>query len=104
MIDQIDKFQVCVLLYRCIVSALTRILDTGETLETHSSMRKFPFTHHFIIFSNHTNSYYVIRDDMLGYYIEDIVQRLTSRQENDGWQVCISPVCCLESLNDISTI
>lgn len=26
---------------------------------------------------------------MLGYYVDDISQRLAARQENDGWQVCI---------------
>lgn len=36
--------------------------------------------------------YYVLRDDMLGYYVEDISQRLAARQENDGWQVCIDLV------------
>ena len=32
-------------------------------------------------------SYYVLRDDMLGYYVNDIAERLATRGEADGWQV-----------------
>jgi hypothetical protein len=31
--------------------------------------------------------YYILRGDMLGYYINDLVQRLDTRREEDGWQV-----------------
>ena len=31
--------------------------------------------------------YYVLRDDMLGYYVNDIAERLAARRESDGWQV-----------------
>lgn len=31
--------------------------------------------------------YYVLREDMLGYYVNDLVERLNARGEDDGWQV-----------------
>jgi hypothetical protein len=31
--------------------------------------------------------YYVLRDDMLGYYMNDIVERLSTRQDGQGWEV-----------------
>jgi len=33
------------------------------------------------------HSYYVLRDEMLVYYVDDISERLATRQETDGWQV-----------------
>jgi hypothetical protein len=32
-------------------------------------------------------SYYVLRNDMLAYFVNDIIERLATRQESDGWQV-----------------
>src|ERR1700729_3660524 len=31
--------------------------------------------------------FYILRDDMLGYYLNDIVERLSTRQQYDGWEV-----------------
>ena len=31
--------------------------------------------------------YYILKDDMLAYYVNDILQRLSARQEHDGWEV-----------------
>ena len=31
--------------------------------------------------------YYVLRDDMLAFYVNDTMQRLATRQEQDGWEV-----------------
>lgn len=52
------------------------------------STRRFPL-HISFTYPNCEARYYVLRDDMLGFYVEDISQRLAARQENDGWQVCI---------------
>jgi len=49
-----------------------------------------------ISLTGENNSYYVLRDDMLGYYVDDIAQRLAARQENEGWQVCFCPHCNLK--------
>lgn len=31
--------------------------------------------------------YYIIRDDMLGYLVDDVKERLTSHQEGQPWEV-----------------
>jgi hypothetical protein len=36
------------------------------------------------------NAYYVLRDDMLGYFVGDILEQFASRREGDGWEVCSS--------------
>ncbi|OBZ74388.1 Importin-13 [Grifola frondosa] len=33
------------------------------------------------------NAYYILREDMLGYYVNDVLQRLSTRQEHEGWEV-----------------
>jgi hypothetical protein len=32
-------------------------------------------------------SYYILRNDMLGYYVNQIIDNLSSRHESDGWEV-----------------
>jgi hypothetical protein len=33
--------------------------------------------------------YYVLRDDMLGYYVNDIAERLAAKHEDQGWEVSL---------------
>lgn len=46
------------------------------------------------------NAYYVLRDDMLGYYVDDIAQRLATRQENEGWQEIEATLHCIMSVQE----
>ncbi|KAF4611624.1 hypothetical protein D9613_003989 [Agrocybe pediades] len=46
------------------------------------------------------NAYYVLRDDMLGYFINDIAERLASRQESDGWQEIEGTLHCIMSIQE----
>ncbi|KAF9456910.1 armadillo-type protein [Collybia nuda] len=46
------------------------------------------------------NAYYVLREDMLGYYVDDVTQRLNSRQENDGWQDIEATLHCIVSIQE----
>lgn len=48
-----------------------------------SSFSLNPFKEHIYLFSR----YYVLREDMLGYYVNDLVERLNAKREEDGWQV-----------------
>ena len=32
------------------------------------------------------NRFYILRDDMLGYYLNDIKERLSGRRQHDGWE------------------
>ncbi|KDR78193.1 hypothetical protein GALMADRAFT_65460 [Galerina marginata CBS 339.88] len=46
------------------------------------------------------NAYYVLRDDMLGYYVNDIAERLAVRQEADGWQEIEATLHCIMSIQE----
>lgn len=34
------------------------------------------------------NAYYILRDDMIAYYVNDLAQHLSVRQPNGSWEVC----------------
>jgi len=57
----------------------------GETSEIPLSMRKYFLGRHDV--NQHILSYYVLRDEMLAYYVNDIAGRLAARLENDSWRV-----------------
>ncbi|RDB17659.1 Importin-13 [Hypsizygus marmoreus] len=46
------------------------------------------------------NAYYVLRDSMLGYFVDDIAQRLASRQESDGWEEIEATLHCIASIQE----
>ncbi|KAF8637543.1 hypothetical protein AX17_002750 [Amanita inopinata Kibby_2008] len=46
------------------------------------------------------NAYYILRDDMLGYYINDIMECLATRQENQGWQDIEAILHCIMSIQE----
>ncbi|KAF5376630.1 hypothetical protein D9615_007856 [Tricholomella constricta] len=46
------------------------------------------------------NAYYVLRHDMLGYYVGDVAQRVASRQENDGWEEIEATLHCITSIQE----
>ncbi|KAF9443602.1 ARM repeat-containing protein [Macrolepiota fuliginosa MF-IS2] len=46
------------------------------------------------------NAYYVLREDMLGYYINDLVQRLNAKREEDGWQEMEATLHCVMSIQE----
>ncbi|KAF5347245.1 hypothetical protein D9756_009920 [Leucocoprinus leucothites] len=46
------------------------------------------------------NAYYVLREDMLGYYVNDLVQRLNARGPNDGWQDIEATLHCIMSIQE----
>ena len=69
--DQRDKFQA----YR---------RDVGDTL-----INAYVCTRELFAADNTYRNprYYILKDDMLAYYVNDILQRLSARQEHDGWEV-----------------
>ncbi|KAG6844170.1 hypothetical protein H0H87_009289 [Tephrocybe sp. NHM501043] len=44
--------------------------------------------------------YYVLRHDMLGYLVDDAIQRISSRQEQDGWQEIEATLHCITSIQE----
>ncbi|KAF8962197.1 armadillo-type protein [Flammula alnicola] len=46
------------------------------------------------------NAYYVLRDDMIGYYVNDIAERLAARQEGDHWQDIEATLHCIMSIQE----
>ncbi|KAG6901557.1 hypothetical protein C0995_010614 [Termitomyces sp. Mi166 len=46
------------------------------------------------------NAYYVLRHDMLGYLVEDAIQRLNVKQEQDGWQEIEATLHCITSIQE----
>ncbi|PPR02897.1 hypothetical protein CVT24_002281, partial [Panaeolus cyanescens] len=46
------------------------------------------------------NAYYVLRGDMLEYFIKDIADRLATRQESDGWQEIEATLHCIMSIQE----
>ncbi|KAG5640713.1 hypothetical protein DXG03_007470 [Asterophora parasitica] len=46
------------------------------------------------------NAYYVLRHDMLGYYVGDVAQRLETRQESDGWEEVEATLHCITSIQE----
>ncbi|KAJ3573233.1 hypothetical protein NP233_g2568 [Leucocoprinus birnbaumii] len=46
------------------------------------------------------NAYYVLREDMLGYYVNDLVQRLNAKGPDDGWQDVEATLHCIMSIQE----
>ncbi|KZP33116.1 ARM repeat-containing protein [Athelia psychrophila] len=46
------------------------------------------------------NAFYILREDMLGYYLKELVERLTSRQGFDGWEEIESTLHCVMSIQE----
>ncbi|KAF8188698.1 armadillo-type protein [Pholiota molesta] len=46
------------------------------------------------------NAYYVLRNDMLAYFVNDIIERLATRQESDGWQEIEATLHCIMSIQE----
>jgi hypothetical protein len=51
-------------------------------------MRKVQFDYLFL--QSYRNRYYVLRDEMLICYINDLVDLLASVQDKKEWQVCVT--------------
>ncbi|THH20956.1 hypothetical protein EW146_g521 [Bondarzewia mesenterica] len=46
------------------------------------------------------NAYYVLRDDMLAYYVNDIVDRLSKGEEVNGWEEIEATLHCIMSIQE----
>ncbi|KAH7905355.1 armadillo-type protein [Hygrophoropsis aurantiaca] len=46
------------------------------------------------------NAYYILRDDMLGYYLNDIQVRLSNRREGEGWEEIEASLHCIMSVQE----
>ncbi|KAF8147686.1 armadillo-type protein [Crassisporium funariophilum] len=46
------------------------------------------------------NAFYVLRNDMLGYYVNDIAERLSTRADTDGWQEIEATLHCVMSIQE----
>ncbi|CCM04086.1 uncharacterized protein FIBRA_06245 [Fibroporia radiculosa] len=46
------------------------------------------------------NAYYILRDDLLGFYVNDILERLASRQEHDGWEEIEGSLHCIMAVQE----
>jgi hypothetical protein len=49
-------------------------------------MRKLLHLLMFTVVGNGRFRYYVLRDDMLRFYVHDLLERLSIRQEHEGWE------------------
>jgi hypothetical protein len=76
-------------LLRCAWHPLADVLCTGiaEMLAIHSLMREIFALWPFDIFDSSDGRYYILREDLLGFYINDVIERLSIRQDYDGWEV-----------------
>ncbi|KAG6908732.1 hypothetical protein DXG01_003577 [Tephrocybe rancida] len=72
----------------------------AETSVTPSSTRKSLIRELQKCLTEPHFSYYVLRHDMLGYLVDDVVQRLAARQETDGWQEIEATVHCITSIQE----
>ncbi|KZT68569.1 ARM repeat-containing protein [Daedalea quercina L-15889] len=46
------------------------------------------------------NAYYILRDDVLAYYVTDILQRLSSRSPSDGWEDIEGTLHCVMAVQE----
>ncbi|KAI0051285.1 hypothetical protein FA95DRAFT_1676011 [Auriscalpium vulgare] len=46
------------------------------------------------------NAYYVLRDDMLAYYVNDITERLSNRSQESGWEDVEATLHCVMSIQE----
>ncbi|KZT19856.1 ARM repeat-containing protein [Neolentinus lepideus HHB14362 ss-1] len=46
------------------------------------------------------NAYYILRNDMLEFYINGILERLNARRENDGWEEIEATIHCIMSIQE----
>ncbi|KAH7882096.1 armadillo-type protein, partial [Phlebopus sp. FC_14] len=46
------------------------------------------------------NAYYILRNDMLGYYLNDIQERLTARHDSEGWEEIEATLHCIMSVQE----
>ncbi|RPD63454.1 ARM repeat-containing protein [Lentinus tigrinus ALCF2SS1-6] len=46
------------------------------------------------------NAYYVLRDDMLAFYVNDVLQRLSTRQAHEGWEEIEGTLHCVMAVQE----
>ncbi|KAG6334626.1 hypothetical protein ID866_4467 [Astraeus odoratus] len=46
------------------------------------------------------NAYYILRNDMLGYYLSDIQERILQRQQHDGWEEIEAALHCILAIQE----
>ncbi|RDX49711.1 ARM repeat-containing protein [Lentinus brumalis] len=46
------------------------------------------------------NAYYVLRDDMLAFYVNDVMQRLLTRQAHEGWEEIEATLHCVMAVQE----
>ncbi|KAH9886674.1 ARM repeat-containing protein [Cubamyces lactineus] len=46
------------------------------------------------------NAYYVLRDDILSFYVNDLLQRLSTRQAQDGWEEIEATLHCVMAVQE----
>ncbi|KAF8124319.1 armadillo-type protein [Boletus edulis] len=46
------------------------------------------------------NAYYILRNDMMGYYLNDIQERLANRPESNGWEEIEATLHCIMSIQE----
>ncbi|KAI9058664.1 ARM repeat-containing protein [Trametes sanguinea] len=46
------------------------------------------------------NAYYVLRDDMLSFYVNDLLHRLATRPEKDGWEEIEATLHCVMAVQE----
>ncbi|KAI0937932.1 hypothetical protein AcW1_002387 [Taiwanofungus camphoratus] len=46
------------------------------------------------------NAYYILRDDLLGYYVRDIIERLTTKPGQQGWEEVEATLHCIMAVQE----
>ncbi|KAI0369534.1 ARM repeat-containing protein [Pilatotrama ljubarskyi] len=46
------------------------------------------------------NAYYILRDEILAFYVSDLLQRLSTRQEGDGWEEVEATLHCVMAVQE----
>ncbi|KAI0350564.1 ARM repeat-containing protein [Trametes cingulata] len=46
------------------------------------------------------NAYYVLREEMLAFYVSDLLQRLSTRQDRDGWEEVEATLHCVMAVQE----
>ncbi|KAI0714221.1 ARM repeat-containing protein [Cerioporus squamosus] len=46
------------------------------------------------------NAFYILRDDMLAFYVNDVLQRLSTRQAHDGWEEIEATLHCVMAVQE----
>ncbi|KAH9912340.1 ARM repeat-containing protein [Epithele typhae] len=98
-----DMMPVAKAVYTELVSVLRRkvVWPTKATLATWTRDQRDKYqSYRREVGDTLINAYYVLKDDMLAFYVNDVMQRLATQREQDGWEEIEGTLHCVMAVQE----